>query len=108
MEKLLLSLARQLDALDEASLMDLWDTYANRVANFEPTKRWEEAALVFSFIQAKNWKNQLFNYSWSQQMRPDMPIIQVPAFQLEQPIKNKKAKEKVKANQLVFSPKEKL
>ena len=65
MEQLLIKMARQLDALDEASLLALWDKYAVIVSHFEPTKRWEEAALVFSFIQAKRWKNQLFNYSWS-------------------------------------------
>ena len=67
MEQLLIKMARQLDALDEASLLALWDKYAVIVSHFEPTKRWEEAALVFSFIQAKRWKNQLFNYSWSAQ-----------------------------------------
>ena len=50
MEQLLIKMARQLDALDEASLLALWDKYAVIVSHFEPTKRWEEAALVFSFI----------------------------------------------------------
>lgn len=67
MEKMLLKLARQLDSLDEASLMALWSKYANITGRFEPTKRWEESCLVFSLIQAKRWKNQLFNYNWSQQ-----------------------------------------
>lgn len=70
MEKLLLKLARQLDSLDEASLMALWSKYATLTSRFEPTKRWEDACLVFSLIQAKRWKNQLFNYSWSQQRLP--------------------------------------
>ena len=48
MEQLLIKMARQLDALDEASLLALWDKYAVIVSHFEPTKRWEEAALVFS------------------------------------------------------------
>ena len=56
MEKLLLKLASQLDSIDQASLDALWDKYAQIVNNFEPTKRWEEAVLVLSFIQAKNWK----------------------------------------------------
>lgn len=67
MEKMLLKLARQLDSLDEASLMALWSKYANITGRFEPSKRWEESCLVFSLIQAKRWKNQLFNYNWSQQ-----------------------------------------
>ena len=65
MEKLLLKLASQLDSIDQASLDALWDKYAQIVNNFKPTKRWEEAVLVLSFIQAKNWKNQLFNTQWS-------------------------------------------
>lgn len=70
MEKMLLKLARQLDSLDEASLMSLWSKYATLSSRFEPTKRWEEACLVFSLIQAKHWKNQLFNFCWSQQRQP--------------------------------------
>ena len=70
MEKLLTRLARQLDALDEASLMSLWSKYATIASRFEPTQRWEEAVLVFSMIQAKRYKNQLFNYYWAQQAQP--------------------------------------
>ena len=70
MEKMLLKLARQLDNLDEASLMSLWSKYATLTSRFEPTRRWEEGALVFSLIQAKRWKNQLFNYCWREQRRP--------------------------------------
>ena len=70
MEKLLNRLARQLDALDEASLMSLWSKYATIASRFEPSKRWEEAVLVFSMIQAKRYKNQLFNHYWSQQAQP--------------------------------------
>lgn len=70
MEKMLHRLARQLDSLDEASLMALWSKYATLTSRFEPTRRWEDACLVFSLIQAKHWKNQLFNYSWSQQLQP--------------------------------------
>jgi hypothetical protein len=69
MEQMLLRLARQLDALDESSLMALWEKYADIVARFEPSQRWEEAALVLSFIQAKRWKNQLFNYHWARQIQ---------------------------------------
>lgn len=70
MEKVLLKLARQLNAYDEASLMSLWDKYAQQVQQFEPTKRWEEAVLVLGMIQALRWKNQLFNYHWAQAARP--------------------------------------
>lgn len=70
MEHVLLKLAKQLNAFDEASLMSLWEKYAETVQRFEPTKRWEEAALVFGFIQSLRWKNQLFNYNWSQNSKP--------------------------------------
>lgn len=85
MEHLLLKMAHQLDGLDEASLMALWDKYAALVSRFEPTKRWEEAALVFCLIQAKHWKNQLFNQSWSAQVRPvSQEESSHPVFTLEQ------------------------
>ena len=88
MEKLLLKLARQLDSLDEASLMSLWSKYATLTSRFEPTRRWEDACLVFSLIQAKRWKNQLFNYSWGQQRLPPLKdgaadAPPVPAFDLK-------------------------
>lgn len=70
MEQLLIKMARQLDALDEASLLALWDKYAVIVSRFEPTKRWRKRRWFFLFIQAKRWKNQLFNYSWSAQVHP--------------------------------------
>ena len=74
MEKLLARLAQQLDAIDEASLMSLWSKYATAASRFEPTKR---------------WKNQLFNYYWSRQSRPDAqdpagaPEGLAPDFELE-------------------------
>ncbi len=73
MESLLLKLARQLDAIDEASLTALWSKYAQIAAKFEPTKRWEQACLVLGFISAKHMKNRLFNHYWSQQQKPYAP-----------------------------------
>lgn len=70
MEKMLHKLAQQLDSLDEASLTALWSKYATITSRFEPTRRWEEACLILSMIQAKRWKNQLFNYSWQRQRLP--------------------------------------
>ncbi len=61
MERMLQKMAQQLNAYDEASLIALWDKYATIVERFEPTKRWEEAAIIFSLIQAVRLKNQLFN-----------------------------------------------
>lgn len=73
LENALLKLSRQLVAFDEASLMDLWERYAEAVRQFEPTRRWEEAALVFGLIQAVRMKNQLFNYNLSASRQPSAP-----------------------------------
>lgn len=62
MERILLKMAAQLNALDEASLMALWERFAEQVENFEPTKRWEEHVLAFGMIQTLHMKNQLFNH----------------------------------------------
>lgn len=70
MEKALLKLARQVNAFDEASLMDLWERFAERVRRFEPTQRWEESAIVFALIQGMRMKNQLFNYHLAQSRQP--------------------------------------
>lgn len=70
MEKVLVKLARQLNNYDEASLTSLWERYAEQVKRFEPSKRWEEAVLVLSMIQAVRFKNQLFNLHWSEGRAP--------------------------------------
>ena len=69
MEKMLLKMARQLNAMDEASLMALWNKYMQRVQDFDASREWEEATIVLSLIQAKHWKNQLFNVQWSERLR---------------------------------------
>ena len=71
MENSLNKIAEQLDGFDEASLTGLWEKYHDIVTNFEPTKRWEQAALVLSLIQAVRWKNQLFNSKWAEQSVPE-------------------------------------
>lgn len=71
MEKALIKLARQINAFDEASLMSLWEKYAERVRQFEPTKRWEESVIIFNLIQSTRLKNQLFNYNWAQSRLPE-------------------------------------
>ncbi len=75
MEKALIKIARQLRSLDEASLMSLWERYAEIVRSFEPSERWEEAVLVLSFIQTVRMKNQLFNHHWAGGYRPREPIL---------------------------------
>ena len=66
MERMIDKLARQLNSYDEASLLQLWQRYALKVREFEPSREWEEATLALSFIQAVRWKNQLFNYRLSE------------------------------------------
>lgn len=112
MEKLLEKMARQLEAIDEASLMALWSKYATATSRFEPTKRWEEACLIFSLIQAKHFKNQLFNYCWQQERRLDRPMkeqggqqITIPAFGLDAPTKNSPQLKNTGCRVLSFTPK---
>ena len=66
MEKMLLKMARQLNAMDEASLMALWNKYLTRVQNFDASREWDEAFIVLSLIQAVRGKNQLFNTKWEE------------------------------------------
>lgn len=87
LENALAKLARQLVAFDEASLMDLWERYAESVRQFEPTRRWEEAALVFGLIQAVRMKNQLFNYNLAASRQPgaDAPGLEMLDLTAPQP-----------------------
>ena len=73
MEHMLLKMARQLNAMDEASLMALWDKYVRRVQDFDASQEWEEAAIMLTLLQAPKLKNQLFNARWleSHPTRPE-------------------------------------
>ncbi|MDR3177068.1 MAG: hypothetical protein LBU06_11130 [Desulfovibrio sp.] len=79
MQRVLEKLANKLNAYDEASLMRLWQHYAEIVHEFEPTRRWEEAAIVLCMIQAVRFKNQLFNHNLALTALPgdigDMPPL---------------------------------
>lgn len=70
MDRALLKLVKQLMAFDEASLTSMWDRYAQMVEKFEPTQKWEEAAVMLGMIQAVRWKNQLFNHHWKEMREP--------------------------------------
>lgn len=124
LEKALVKLARQLNAYDEASLMSLWEEYAEKVRQFEPTKRWEEAAIVFNLIQSIRLKNQLFNYNWAQSRQPDEEPMGIDLAALtaperkpapvEQPVEptaeelaQEKKKQDRKGKLLTFNPKNK-
>jgi len=70
MERMMEKLAKQLNSFDEASLLSLWGNFAARVERFEPTQRWEEAALCLCLCQAVRWKNQLFNHHFTASLEP--------------------------------------
>lgn len=109
MEKVLVKLARQLNNFDEASLTSMWDRYADQVKRFEPSKRWEEAVLILSMIQAVRFKNQLFNLNWSEgrapgEIPPPRQLIEaVPNHSEPQP---EKPKAKPKGKVLSFKGKD--
>ena len=73
MEKLLLKIARQLNGLDEASLMALWPQYLERVQDFDGSQEWEDAAIVFSLLNAVRSKNQLFNVKLAEKIAAERP-----------------------------------
>jgi hypothetical protein len=61
MEKVLEKLAEQLLAFDEASLANLREKYRLRIEQFDGTKDWEKAVIVYCMINAISLKNTLFN-----------------------------------------------
>ena len=54
-------IADRILALDEASLAGLWEKYKTRMENFDTTREWEKAVIVFFIINAVRVKNQIFN-----------------------------------------------
>ena len=109
MEQMLQKMARQLDAVDESSLMALWDKYAEIVSHFEPSKRWEESVLVLSLIQAKHWKNQLFNQRFAASVQPfeRHEHTKLSAFSLDTPPPASTPTQKTQARVLAFKPRQK-
>jgi hypothetical protein len=61
LESALDKLAQQILSMDEASLTSLWKKYKTRMENFEPSKEWEKAVIVFFIISAVRTKNEIFN-----------------------------------------------
>ncbi len=106
MEELLKKMAKQLDSLDEASLSSMRDKYVKIVNEFEPTERWQEATLILSFIQAKIWKNQLFNYHWAARTKLQGRKGGLnPIFSLDLNKAEKQNKNKTPAKEISFKPK---
>ncbi|MDI7261412.1 MAG: hypothetical protein QME90_16025 [Thermodesulfobacteriota bacterium] len=61
MEKALEKLAEHILAFDEASLASLREKYRLRIEQFDGTKDWERAVIIYSIINAVSLKNTLFN-----------------------------------------------
>jgi len=61
LERSLEKIAEQIIALDEASLSQLRKTYLDKVFNFEPSKKWEKAVIIYFIINGVIAKNDLFN-----------------------------------------------
>jgi len=61
LESSLDKMAQQILSLDEASLASLWGKYKNRMENFQPSKEWEKAVIIFFIINAVRAKNEIFN-----------------------------------------------
>ena len=62
LEKALDKIAEQITALDEASLTQLRKKYLNKLFQFEPTKEWEKAVIIYFIINGVIAKNNLFNH----------------------------------------------
>ena len=61
MEKALDRLAEQILSFDEASLVHLREKYRLRLEDFDGTKEWEKAVIIFCIINAVSMKNAIFN-----------------------------------------------
>jgi len=61
MDKALERLADQILAFDEASLSSLREKYRLRIEQFDGTREWERAVIIYSIINAVSLKNNLFN-----------------------------------------------
>jgi hypothetical protein len=61
MEKALDRLAEQILGFDEASLAHLREKYRQRIENFDGTRDWERAVIIYCIINAVSMKNALFN-----------------------------------------------
>ncbi len=70
MEKALQKLAEQILAFDEASLASLREKYRLRIEDFDGSKDWEKAVIIYCIINAVSMKNSLFNENVLKQQKP--------------------------------------
>jgi hypothetical protein len=61
LESALDKLAETILNIDEASLASLWDKYKRKMENFDSTKEWEKAVIIFFIINSVRVKNHIFN-----------------------------------------------
>lgn len=61
LDKALDQLVEKILSLDESSLTDLLPKYKKLMDNFEPTREWEKAVIIFFLINSVRVKNTLFN-----------------------------------------------
>jgi hypothetical protein len=61
MESALQKLAEQILYFDEASLASLREKYRLRIEQFDGTRDWEKAVIIYCIINAVSMKNTLFN-----------------------------------------------
>jgi hypothetical protein len=78
LESSLDKLAQQILSLDEASLSSLWRKYKTRMENFEPSKEWEKAVIIFFIINAVRAKNEIFNEQLLQRQNPRPASVSTP------------------------------
>ncbi|MBP3730097.1 MAG: hypothetical protein J6I40_01330 [Mailhella sp.] len=105
METMLIKIARQLNAMDEASLMAYWDKYMAKVQYFDGSKEWEEATLILALIQAVRGKNQLFNaHMQERRNRPGASPREHPAQKEKAPANDKETQERQPRKILQFRP----
>lgn len=61
MRRALNRLAEQILSFDEASLTNLLEEYRAKMDNFEPSREWERAVIIFFIINSVRVKNLMFN-----------------------------------------------
>ncbi|MCD6153938.1 MAG: hypothetical protein J7J07_08535 [Syntrophobacterales bacterium] len=61
LEKVLDDIAEKILAFDESSLAGLWGKYKNKMEQFDTTKEWEKAVIIFFIINSVRVKNHIFN-----------------------------------------------
>ncbi len=77
-EKTLEDIAERVLSLDEASLTSLWEKYKAKLEQFESTREWERAAIIFFIINSVKVKNSIFNQQILSQQDEEKPNRKSP------------------------------